>query len=114
MENSITNQIRHIGYHNASKSQVNILSSPKRISIPNLNDNNNYNNQRKEKLKNLFSIFDKTIMFLKINTSSNNNKPFDILIKENNKFKQGSKEFSKYFQKYSLSDLYSHYFLGYY
>ena len=87
MENSITNQIRHIGYHNASKSQVNILSSPKRISIPNINENNNYNNQRKEKFKNLFSIFDKTIMFLKINTSSNNNKPFDILIKENNKLK---------------------------
>ena len=100
MENSITNQIRHIGYHNASKSQVNILSSPKRISIPNLNDNNNYNNQRKEKFKNLFSIFDKNIMFFKNNISLNNNK---LLIKENNKLKTINSKLKEQIKSYDNS-----------
>ena len=100
MENSITNQIRHIGYHNASKSQVNILSSPKRISIPNINENNNYNNQRKEKFKNLFSIFDKNIMFFKNNISLNNNK---LLIKENNKLKTINSKLKEQIKSYDNS-----------
>ena len=105
MENSITNQIRHIGYHNASKSQVNILSSPKRISIPNINENNNYNIQRKEKFKNLFSVIDKNIMFLKINISSsiNNNKPFERLIKENNKLKTINSKLKEQIKSYDNS-----------
>ena len=106
MENSITNQIRHIGYHNASKSQVNILSSPKRISIPNINENNNYNIQRKEKFKNLFSVIDKNIMFLKINISSsiNNNKPFERLIKENNKLKTINSKLKDQIKSYDNND----------
>ena len=70
MENTVHTPIRHIGYHNTSKSQVNILSSPSLISNNKIFETDvNNDNQRKENFKKLIDVMKKNIMFLK--TKSN-------------------------------------------
>ena len=66
MENIVRTPIRHIGYHNSSKSQVNILSSPSLISNNKIFETDiNNDNQRKENFKKLIDVMNKNIMFLK-------------------------------------------------
>ena len=66
MENIVHTQIRQIGYHNSSKSQVNILSSPSLISNNKIFETDiNNDNKRKENVKKLIDIINKNIMFLK-------------------------------------------------
>ena len=66
MENIVHTQIRQIGYHNSSKSQVNILSSPSLISNNKIFETDiNNDNKRKENVQKLIDIINKNIMFLK-------------------------------------------------